>query len=424
MGPSAIERDRFARLIKYRGDLDAEYKSYSPDSKQIINSFVQGVNAYIESTADNPPIEFQLMGFKPKPWTPEVCLTRLAGFTMTRNMSSEVTRAQLVKAVGPKIAAQLQDLDPPIAIEIPEGLDLDGIDRRISAGADTASTPPAVRANDGSNNWVVSGALTSTGKPILANDPHRTIALPSLRYMSHLVAPGWNVIGAGEPALPGIAVGHNERIGFGFTIVGIDQQDTYVEELKPQNPLEYRDGNSWKPMGIERQQLIIKGKDQPMLLELHFTKHGPVVFEDKDRHRAYVLKWVGAEPGTAGYLPSLTLDRARNWSEFESAMDRWKVPSENLVYADTDGNIGWQAAGLSPIRKNWSGLLPVPGNSGKYEWQGFLPMSELPHSYNPASHFIATANNKIIPDGYKYQLGYEWSPPVRAERISEVLKLA
>src|SRR5882724_1074753 len=268
VGPSAIEKDKFARLLRYRGDLEQEYKSYSPDSKQIINSFVSGVNAFIESSADNLPIEFQLMGFKPKPWTPEVCLTRLAGFTMTRNMTTEVARAQLVKAVGPKIAAQLQELDPPIAIEIPEGLDLDGIDRRISAGAETAMTPPEVRSNDGSNNWVVSGAMTATGKLILANDPHRQIALPSLRYISHLVAPGWNVIGAGEPSLPGIAAGHNERIGFGFTIVGIDQQDVYVEEINPENPLQYKDGSSWKLMEIEKQALRVKGKETTSL-ELH-----------------------------------------------------------------------------------------------------------------------------------------------------------
>jgi penicillin amidase len=148
------------------------------------------------------------------------------------------------------------------------------------------------------------------------------------------------------------------------------------------------------------------------------------MYEDKARHRAYALRWVGSEPGTAGYLASLTLNRVQNWNEFLKALERWKVPSENLVYADVDGNIGWVAAGMAPIRKGWSGLLPVPGAEGKYEWQGFLPVSELPQSFNPPKHFIATANHNILPPGYKQELGYEWADPIRFWRISEALSAA
>ncbi len=426
LGPSAVGRDKFARLIRYRGDMKAEYESYSPDAKQIIDSFVRGVNAQIEICKDRLPIEFQLAGIEPEPWTPEVCLTRMAGYVMTRNASSEVSRARLVREFGKEFVDEWAETEPKRKIEIPEGLDLEGIDARILALASAAGSsinfnPPTPNPNDGSNNWVIDGTMSATGKPILANDPHRTIALPSLRYLVHLVGPGWNVIGAGEPALPGVAAGHNERIGFGFTIVGIDQQDLYVEEVNPASPNEYRYRGKWEAMRVEREQIKVKGEANPREVELKFTVHGPVIYEDQERRRAYALRWVGSEPGTAGYLASLTLNRVQNWKEFLKAMERWKAPSENLIYADVDGNIGWVAAGMTPVRKGWSGLLPVPGAGGKYEWQGFLPVSALPQVYNPSKHFIATANHNILPPGYKHELGYEWSSPIRFWRISEVL---
>jgi penicillin G amidase len=424
LGPSAVERDRFARLIRYRGDMKAEYESYAPDARQIIEAFVRGVNAQVELSKDRLPIEFRLTGSKPEPWTPEVCLTRIAGYVMTRNASTEAQRAQLVREFGKEFVDEWVETEPERKIEMPEGLDLAGIDSRVLAAANAAGSPVTFNPNDGSNNWVIDGTMSATGKPILANDPHRTIALPSLRYMVHLVGPGWNVIGAGEPALPGVAAGHNERVGFGFTIVGIDQQDLYVEEINPANPNEYRYRGKWEPMRVEREQIKVKGEAQPREVELKFTTHGPVIYEDQELHRAYALRWVGSEPGTAGYLASLTLNRVQNWKEFLKAMERWKVPSENLAYADVDGNIGWVASGLAPIRKGWSGLLPVPGAEGKYEWQGFLPVSELPQSFNPSKHFIATANHNILPPGYKPELGYEWADPIRFWRISEVLGAA
>ena len=426
LGPSALERDKFARLMRYRGNMEAEWKSYAPDAKPIIESFVRGVNAFIDTSRDRLPIEFQLTGIHPEPWTPEVCLARMAGYVMTRNASSEVLRAQLVRLLGTEKTGELVETDPFKKLEVPEGLDLNGIDGKILAGANAASGAVSFgsgqQSSEGSNDWVVGGALTNTGKPILANDPHRSIGLPSLRYLVHLVGPGWNVIGAGEPTLPGVAAGHNERVGFGFTIVGIDQQDLYVEETNPADPNQYRYKNKWEQMKIERESIEVKGKPAPVDVELRFTRHGPVIYEDPKLHRAYALRWVGSEPGSAGYLASLSLDRAKNWPEFLKALERWRVPSENLVYADVDGNIGWQAAGSAPIRQGWSGLLPVPGNTGRYEWNGWLPLSELPRAYNPAKRFIATANHKIIPEGYKHEINFEWSAPFRFHRIEEVLQ--
>lgn len=429
LGSTAVERDKFARLVRYRGDMKAEYESYAPDAKPIIEAFVRGVNAQIDlvKSSGKLPIEFQLAGYEPEPWTPEVCLTRMAGYVMTRNASTEIQRAVLAREHGREFVDEWIETEPKRKLELPEGLDLAGIDPKILAGATAAGAAvnfaPNPNSSDGSNNWVIDGTMSATGKPLLANDPHRAIALPSLRYMVHLNAPGWNVIGAGEPSLPGVAAGHNERVGFGFTIVGIDQQDLYVEETNPANPNEYRWQGKWQAMRVEREQLKVKGEPKPREIELKFTNHGPVIYEDKERRRAYALKWVGSEPGTAGYLASLSLNRAQNWVEFLKALERWKVPSENLVYADVDGNIGWVAAGMTPIRKGWSGLLPVPGN-GKYEWQGFLPLKDLPQAYNPSRHFIATANHNILPPGYDKELGYEWANPTRFLRIAQVLGAA
>ncbi|MFN2483221.1 MAG: penicillin acylase family protein [Pyrinomonadaceae bacterium] len=422
LGAGAIERDRFARLMRYRGDMRAEWESYAPDARRIIESFVRGVNAFIESSRERLPIEFQLTGVRPEPWAPEVCLLRLSALEVSGNASREVQRAQLVRAVGAKTANELMPTDPRADVEVPRGLDLADVDSQILAGMRAATGAVDFSALQGSNNWVASGALTRTGKPLLANDPHRGVGLPSLRYMVHLNAPGWNVIGAGEPALPGVSIGHNERVAFGLTIVGIDQQDLYVEEIDPQDATRYRYRGEWERMRVLREEIRVKGKTEPVVAELKFTRHGAVVYEDAKRHRAYALRTVASEPGTAAYLAALSLDRAKNWREFRAALARWKSPSENFVYADVDGNIGWQATGLAPVRPNWKGLLPVPGASGQYEWQGFLPASELPSTYNPRAGFIATANHNILPEGYAHALSYEFSPSTRFRRIEEVLR--
>lgn len=421
LGPKAIERDRFARLLRYRGDMKKEYESYAPDARQIIDAFVRGVNFFIESQKNKLPLEFQLTGTQPELWAPEVCVSRLAGYVMTRNSGMEIARAKLARELGVKEVEELIPTNPKRPLTIPTGLDLEGIDEQILRGATAAGSAIRFDPSDGSNNWVVDGSMTQTGRPLLANDPHRAILIPSLRYLVHLVGPGWNVIGAGEPALPGVAIGHNESIGFGITIFGIDQQDVYVEETNPENANEYRHRGRWEPMRIEREQIKVRGLATPVEAALKFTAHGPVIHQDTNRHRAFALRWVGSEPGSAGYLASLSVDRATNWKEFGRALQRWKVPSLNFVYADVAGNIGWHVAGLAPIRRGWFGLLPVPGGDGRYEWQGFLSASRLPNSYNPQRHYLASANNNLTPRNYKQELGYDFAAPFRYNRIDEVL---
>lgn len=420
LGPRFVERDRTALLLRYRGDWNQEWPSYAPDTWHIVNAFVRGINAYIQHPARQPTADFRKLGFAPGLWQPRDVLSRLAAFSMMSNLLTEVQRARLVDTYGPEAVEKWQPPDPFVKLEIPRGLNLGEV-RTGSVAAFAHATGAIDDATQGSNNWVVGPKRSATGKPLLASDPHRALQIPSLRRTVHLVAPGWNVFGAGEPALPGIALGHNETIGFGFTITGTDQQDLYVEQLHPSDSSRYLYKGQWKRIETERHTLAVKG-EKPRTVETQYTIHGPIIGTDIALHRAYVMKWAGAEPGTAGYLAGLSLARAKDWPEFLAAVARFKSPAENLLYADTAGHIGFAVAGLAPIRGNWTGLLPVPGHTGEYEWRGFLPPAELPRRLDPPSGLLATANNNILPPGYKHPLAYEWASPFRIGRIQKQLR--
>lgn len=420
-GPQAIGRDRIARLVRFRGDWNAEWTAYSPDALDIATAFTAGINAYIQSLNGTRPLEFRLAGYDPGKWTPEDTVARIAGLLMIRNPAREVQRAQDIARYGLDAIQKYQPPDPFVKLTIPNGLDIAGITTGLLRDFNAAIGGVQFPETQGSNNWVVSGERSVTGKPLLANDPHRPILIPSLRKTVHLVAPGWNAIGAGEPALPGIALGHNEDVAFGFTIVGIDQGDVYVEKLNPANPDEYQYKGSWRKMEVVDDELKVRGYERPHNIRLRYTLHGPVIAEDLGRHRAYALKWVGSEPGAAGYMGALALARARNWEDFRKAAGQYKIPSENLVYADRAGNIGWIASGRAPVRNNWTGLLPVPGHTGEYEWSGSLTIDQHPQLFNPAGGAIWTANHKILPKDYPHRLGYEFAAPFRAGRVGEML---
>jgi penicillin G amidase len=439
LGPKYLDRDIGARLLKYRGDMAAEYASYAPDAKQILEAFSEGVNAYIKMRmapgGPGLPFEFKEAGFAPTLWKPEDCLTRMAGFPMTRNSVTELAHAELVKLIGAKKASQFYDFDPRVELDPAPGADYTGLSPALvrnlvgsdvgitfPSGSQAAESFPAEWGSEhwGSNNWVVSGKLTQTGRPILSNDPHRTVdVVPALRYLVHLVSPGWDVIGTTEPGSPGVEGGHNERIGFGWTVFGMDQQDLYIERLDPANPLRYKTETGWALMKVVKETFHVKGQPD-QVIDLKFTRHGPVLWEDRATHRALALRSVLAEPGAAGYLGCLTMDRVKSWAEFEDAVKRWKVPTHNIVYADVDGNIGEHSVGLEPVRRNWTGLMPEPGDGG-YEWGRWIPTSELPHQFNPEKGFIATANQRMIPESYPYKVGFEWSSPDRFNRITELL---
>jgi penicillin amidase len=442
LGPREVERDIGARLFKYRGDLQRELANYHPRGAAIVAAFVDGVNAYIAATERNPsllPIEFKILNTRPGRWTPDVVVSRHQG--LLGNAEEELTLGRAVAAVGPAAVKGLSSFhpgDPDIRLDTAisgEALSAPILAKyqawhspvRFAATAtetDPASSPSIddVDPRDiGSNNWVVAGRLTKNGRPIMANDPHRAQSVPSLRYWVHLVAPGWNVVGGGEPEIPGVSIGHNEYGAWGLTIFATDGEDLYVYRTNPANRHEYRYQGRWEAMRVIHDSIAVKGQ-AAVPVELSFTRHGPVIYEDTTRHLAYALRAAWLQPGGAPYLASLRMDQVRTWDEFRDACAFSNIPGENMVWADRTGNIGWQAVGIAPIRTNWSGLVPVPGD-GRYEWSGFLPIKEKPHTFNPPSGFIATANNDLIPPQYPHMnaVGFVWSDPYRWARISEVL---
>lgn len=457
LGPQAVGRDRQARLLRYRGPMDdREWTSYHPEGKRIFTAYAAGVNAFITTHARTLPLEFTLTGITPEPWTAETVVLRTATFG---DANTELSLARDVVRLGREAANKARTPDPWDDLALPEGLDLAIIDDSVTTtgggagggrGGRGASTPeilPQYRAllargrgafqpevpqssappdPPGSNNWVVSGRLSATGKPVVVNDPHRTVTHPSLRYTVHLNAPGWNVIGAGEVPFIGVAIGHNDRLAWGLTIVGTDMGDVYVEDVNPANPNEVRFRGQWEPVRVVREQVRVKG-GAVETVELKFTRHGPVFYEDLTRHKLYVLRSAMLEPGTAPYLGSLRLAQAADCKTFLNEAMYWKAPSENLICGDVDGNISWQASALTPDRRavgpdgrSWVGRLPVPG-TGAYEWNGFR--RDLPRELNPERGFIATANNNVQPKDYAPPLMFKSSANLPYDRITRLMQL-
>ena len=438
-GESAVGRDRTARLLKYRGPIDdTEFAAYHPQARRLMEAFVAGVNAFIDSSADRLPVEFVLTGIKPERWTVETLLLRQVTFG---DATAELQLARSVASLGVEAANKRRNPDPWDDLTVPDGFDPATVDEAVLAStragggrgggrsgpeilpeyrslAGARGEPDASVREPGSNNWVVSGKRSATGKPVVANDPHREVTLPSLRYIFHLNAPGWNVIGASEPPFIGVAIGHNERIAWGLTIVGTDQHDVYVEEVNPANPNEVKFGDRWEPLRIVREQIAVKGAS-PRSVEMKFSRHGPIFHEDRARNRAYALRSALHEPGTAPYLAGLRLGQTRDCREFLDAANYWYSPSENLICGDVEGNISWQASALTPARNGWVGRLPVPG-TGRYEWQGFR--RDLPREINPERGFIATANHNVQPKGFAPPFMFK-SPETGVERIARLLQV-
>lgn len=429
-GQSEVERDIGNRLFRFRGDMTQDLNWYHPHGAAIVQAFVAGINAYIAATEQNPALlspEFQQLGIKPGRWTPAVVISRFNG--LLGNVTAEINIAQAVRAVGADSVEELEDFQPANPkIDLDPALHNADLSAKVLAVYNAFRRP--LRLTDaeipkpeeiGSNNWVVSGRLTPTGFPLMANDPHRTQSSPSLRYWVHLVAPGWDVIGGGEPALPGVSIGHNQKGAWGLTIFGGDSEDLYVYDTNPANSNQYMYKGAWMRMRVIETSIPVKGAATETVA-LKYTQHGPVVYEDAARHKAYAVRAAWLEPGSAPYLASLRMDQAQSWTEFRAACAFSRVPSENMVWAGVNGDIGYQAVGITPLRPNWSGLVPVPGD-GRYEWAGFLPILELPHTLNPAKGFFNTSNNYLIPSGWNHPqaLHYQWADAFRARRVAEVL---
>ena len=453
LGPRELDRDIGARLFKFRGDMNRELKHYHPRGEVIIKAFVNGINARIKETIrqnEKLPIEFQLLGIKPSLWTPEDVISRHNG--LLGNVQTEVQTARWSRQIGEERVVELMNYHPhtpdlsldslltrealkedilkwynafrrPVRFQKEDLTGSLNLNLNLNLNPNYAEASTGIDYNsEGSNNWVISGNKTQSGYPIMANDPHRAITVPSLRYIVHLKAPGWNVIGGGEPILPGVSIGHNEYGAWGLTIFQTDMEDMYVYKIDPQNRNRYMHHGQWLMFKTLPDTIRIKGQS-PITLEHRYSVHGPVVFVDTLRNLAYAIRCAWLEPGSAPYLASLRMNQARSWTEFRQACAYSFVPAENMVWADRKGNIGWQTVGLAPVRKNHSGMVPVMDNP-RHEWNGYQPVLERPGAYNPREGFIATANENLTPLAYPHMhsIGYNWADPYRGMRIREVLQ--
>jgi penicillin amidase len=448
-GPEAFDYDLRTRQMMFRGPWDeSEWTSYHPDGERIFTAYANGVNAYISQNRDNLPVEFQLTGVQPDPWTAKTVVLRWAqvGLSSVRGHAiSELSLAMNVGRFGTEEANRRATPDPWDDLQVPEGLDVSIITQEVLSAMRAGDgdpfggrlpdlevveryrhLTPVVRtaqvsnpqiATEGSNNWVISGDRSTTGVPILSNDPHRRIEMPALRYFVHLNAPGWNVIGGGEPPFVGVDAGNNERMAWGFTFAGTDMVDLYVEEVDPENPNLVRWQDGWEPLRVIEEEIEIKG-EAPRTVELKFSRHGPVIYEDTENHVAYAVRSVVQDPGTAAYKGSFKMAQAESCEDFFERAMYWMVPTHSLICGDVEGNIALQVTGLTPDRDGWNGRLPVPG-TGQYEWVGFR--SDLPREFNPDRGYIATANNNVHPPGYEGRpVFYHSSRGVETSRITRL----
>ena len=450
LGSRELDRDIGVRLFKFRGNMDDELNHYHPKGKQIIESFVSGVNAYIDEILKTPkklPLPFKMLGIKPQKWTPEVVISRHQG--LLGNIGQELQIGRAVAIIGEKKVKELlwfHPKEPKIELDKKINNQLlfenilkpyfdfrkdvkfkkeDLVERYQNKESLEIANLINYKAEDslqiGSNNWVVSGSKTKDKNTYMANDPHRKVAVPSLRYMTHLIAPGWNVIGGGEPEIPGISIGHNEYGAWGLTVFRTDGEDLYQYKLNPKDPSKYWHKGKWLKFKVIEEEIPVKG-ESPKKIELNYSIHGPVTYINKEKSVAFGVRCAWLEIGGSPYLASLRMDQAKTWEEFREACNYSNIPGENMIWADKNGNIGWQSVGIAPIRRNFSGLVPVPGD-GSYEWDGYLPIIEKPHIKNPANGFFATANQNVIPRNYKKwdAIGFSWSDPYRGERVNQVL---
>jgi penicillin amidase len=449
-GPEALPYDQRTRLMMFRGPFDeTEWTSYHPDAHALFTAYAEGVNAFVGQNQDNLPVEFQLTGVAPESWTAETVVLRWAQLAVSSTRGHAINEIQLalnVAQLGVEEANRRTNPDPWDDLVVPEGLDVSIITQDIitamragdgdpfQAGRLPAlevvdsyrALMPAVRTTqvspgelvvEGSNNWVMSGARTPSGLPILANDPHRRIEMPALRYFVHLNAPGWNVIGGGEPPFAGVDAGNNERMAWGFTFAGTDMIDVFVEEMHPDDPNLVLWRGNWEPLRVIEEEITVKGQD-PHHITLKFSRHGPVFYEDTVNRRAYAVQSVVQYPGSAAYKGSFQMAQATSCEDFFERASHWLVPTHNLICGDVEGNIALQVTGLTPDRDGWNGRLPVPG-TGEYEWNGFR--EDLPREFNPARGYIATANNNTHPPGYEGRpVFYHSTNGVETSRIARL----
>lgn len=437
LGPDLVKHDKEQRILGMRQMAEQGVAQMNARDRGFLEDYARGVNAYIAQHQKTLPLEFRLMTYFPHAWTPEDSL--LVGLQMAEYLNgyeakTKILREKVTNKVGPELAADLyvnsswrdhppgteggeiENTGPTPPDETEEQSQHGPVHHGARASLDLPEDLAAMLP--GSNNWVISGAHTESGKPLLSNDMHLDHQIPNTWYMAHLVSGDYDVAGVTLPGMPFVVVGHNRRIAWGFTNLGPDVEDVFVETFNSNG--EYQTPQGWvKP---QHRQEIIRVKGAPeVTVDVLTTRHGPIVTDlFPGETRKLALKWTAQDPTAVG-LPFFEVNSAGNWDEFEAAFSEFGGPGQNVVYADVDGHIGYQATGKIPIRASGDGALPVPGNDDAHEWTGYIPFDKLPKAYDPPSGILATANGKITPDDYPYVISNEWGAPYRTQRIYKVL---
>ena len=420
VGASAINQDKYFRTLGLRRAAEASYEIYTEESKQVLEWFAAGVNAYISDAknANRLPIEFKLMGIEPEEWTPIDSLTigKFMAFDLGGHWERQAFNYYLLNTFEEDKA---YELFPAYPESRPTIIDEGEID--IAKSFEHAVIPNEF---NGSNNWVVSGEKTVSGQPLLANDPHLGLATPSIWLQMHLKAADINVSGVIFAGVPGIILGHNENIAWGVTNTGPDVQQLYLEEKNPENPHEFLFEDDWEEAEIIDEPIIVKDEDT-VDYEVVVTRHGPIVSEfaeESGTNSAFSLRWTALEP-TTELEAILEMNKASNWEEFETGLEKFLAPAQNFVFAGKDGTIAYKANGNIPIYENAEdALLPMRGWDRDDELTEYIPFDKLPFVINPVKGYIATANNKVVGDDYPYHISHVWAQPYRYERIAEVIE--
>jgi len=471
-GQGELKTDLFLRTLGWARVSQEEIAQMDPATLALLEDYADGVNAYLADHKGSAlSLEYAVLtllnpGYQPQPWEPLNTLTwaKVMAWDLGGNMDNEIERSILLKTLGPDMTSQIvpstYPSDHPLTLPNPpfgpggpppaassvagllasdSGLSSSLIELSSQIASLDGLTGGGGRGL-GSNDWTVSGSRTATGMPILANDPHLAIQMPSIWYQIGLhcapknAACPMDVVGFSFAGAPGVIIGHNDQIAWGFTNVNPDVQDLYIEKINPDNPNQYEVNGQWVDMTLVKETIhVAGGQDQP--LTVRYTRHGPIVsdtyqplqgFGDKAGIQlppqfALALRWTALEP-TMTWRAILKLDSATNFQQFRDALRDFAVPSQNMVYADVQGNIGYQVPGLVPIRAHGNGLLPVPGWTDDYEWTGYIPFDQLPYSYNPPQGFIVTANNEVVGSDYPYLIQLEWDKGYRAARITQLIQ--
>jgi penicillin amidase len=428
-GDVTLDTDRFVRTVGIARAAEKDLACLTEESRSVLDAYRRGVNSYLEANPRKLPVEFTLLGFKPEPWEllDSLAWIKMQAWYLSENWYTEILNAALVGKIGPERAVRLfggYPQDNPVTLA--RQTVIEAAQQVLETYRNLHGWFPAEALSGRSNCWAVRGSRSVTGKALFAYDPHLGLTLPSLWHTCHLVCPKFEVAGATFPGIPGIIVGHNRDITFGFTNAFADVQDLYLERFNPKKPLEYERNGKWLKAERVVEEIPVKGKGNHHRLEIILTRHGPMVGElllvkSENKNLGFSLRWAGHE-GSDQFAALLALDRARNWSDYCAAMALWDTPCQNALYADRKGNIGYVLTGKIPVRRKGIGLVPVQGWTDEHEWSGWIPWEEMPREYNPRRGYIVSANNQIVGREYPHYIGLGTCNGNRAARIEELIK--